>query len=299
MGPLAMTPSQQIAQFLATGITEGSVYALVALGFTIIFNATGIVNFSQGEFVMVGALLGVTFVQFNLPLPAVIVLATLGATAVAVCLERLAIRPLRDAPILTMIFTTIAASLLLRGAASLAWGPNAIPMEPFSAREPFRVAGAAIVPQSVWIVGISLTAVVALQLFFRNTLTGKAMRAAASNRVAARLVGINISHMSLIAFALSGAVSGLAGVVFAPSKFASYAMGTPLAVKGFCGAILGGIGNGMGAVIGGLTLGILESLAAGLISSQYKDAITLLVMILVLFIRPTGLFGRGDAGRGL
>jgi branched-chain amino acid transport system permease protein len=294
-----MSPAEQLAQFLATGITEGCVYALVALGFTIIFNATGIVNFAQGEFVMVGALLGVTLSGLGLPLFLVIIVATLGATAVAVLLERLAIRPNRDAPILILIFTTIAASLLLRGAGQLIWGPNAIPMDPFSSREPYRLMGAAIVPQSVWIVGFSVAAVIALQLFFRNTLTGKAMRAAASNRMAARLAGINISHMSLTAFSLSGAVSGLAGVVFAPSKFASYGMGTPLAVKGFCGAILGGMGNGIGAVIGGLMLGILENLAAGLISSQYKDAITLLVMILVLFIRPTGLLGRGDAGRGL
>ncbi len=294
-----MTHAEQLAQFLATGLTEGCVYALVALGFTIIFNATGIINFAQGEFVMVGALLAVTLSKLGLPLVAVILLPTAGATAVALCLERFAIRPLRDAPVLMLIFVTIAASLMLRGLAQVLWGPNAIPLPPFTGERPFMILGAAVRPQDLWIIGIGLATVTAVQFFFRNTMTGKAMRAAASNRTAARLVGINISSMAMIGFALSGAISGLAGVVFAPNKFARYSMGTPLAVKGFCGAILGGLGNGIGAVVGGIVLGILENLAAGLISSQYKDAITLIIMLLVLFVRPTGLLGKRETGRAL
>jgi branched-chain amino acid transport system permease protein len=294
-----MALSEQIAQFLATGITEGCVYALVALGFTIIFNATGIVNFAQGEFVMVGALLAATLGNAGLPLGLVIVIGTLGGAAVAVLLERLAIRPLRNAPILVLIFVTIAGSLMLRGIANLIWGPNAIPMQSFSGDEPFRVLGAAVVPQALWIIGMSMATVIALVVFFRSTLIGKAMRAAASNRMAARLAGINISTMAMIGFGLSGGISGLAGVIFAPSKFAQYSMGTPLAIKGFCGAILGGMGSSIGAVIGGIILGILENLAAGLISSQYKDAITLIVMVLVLFVRPMGLLGKDDLKRGL
>ncbi len=294
-----MPLQEQIAQFLATGVTEGCVYALVALGFTIVFNSTGIVNFAQGEFVMIGAMLGVTFSGLGLPLVLVVLFSTLGAALVAIAVERLAIRPLRDAPILILIFVTIAASLTFSGSAKLIWGPNAIPMEPFSGHEPIRLAGAAIRPQDLWIVTMSIVAVTLLQLFFKHTLTGRAMRAAASNRIAARLVGINTSTMAMIGFALSGAISGLAGVVFAPNKFAAYGMGTPLAVKGFCGAILGGLGNGLGAVVGGIILGVLENLAAGLVSSNYKDAITLIVMMLVLFIRPTGLLGKKDTGRGL
>ncbi|MFP3904361.1 MAG: branched-chain amino acid ABC transporter permease [Armatimonadota bacterium] len=289
-----MTLWEQLLQFGVTGLTEGCVYALVALGFTIIYNATGIVNFAQGEFVMIGAMVAVTLASLGLPLIAVIVLSALAAAVVAVLLERFAIRPLAGANVLLLIFVTIAASLLFRGAAQVIWGPNATPLPPFTGEEPIRFWGAAMKPQDLWIIGVAIITVIAVQLFFRRTMTGKAMRAAASNRIAARLAGINISHMSLIAFLISGAISGLAGVVFAPNKFAQYSMGTPLAVKGFCGAILGGMGNSIGAVIGGIILGLAENIAAGLISSQYKDAITLIILLLVLFIRPAGLLGKTE-----
>lgn len=287
-----MALSEQLLQYLVTGVTEGCVYALVALGFTIIYNATGIVNFAQGEFVMIGAMLAVTLSQWGLPLVAVIVLSAAAAALVAILMERFAIRPLGDASVLLLIFVTIAGSLLLRGGAQVIWGPNATPLPPFTGEEPIRFYGAAMKPQDLWIIGIAVLTVIGLQVFFRRSLTGKAMRAASSNRVAARLAGINISTMSLIAFAISGAISGLAGVVFAPNKFAQFSMGTPLAVKGFCGAILGGMGNSIGAVVGGVILGVVENLAAGLISSQYKDAITLVILLLVLFIRPTGILGK-------
>jgi branched-chain amino acid transport system permease protein len=290
-----MSLSDTLLQLALSGIALGTVYGIVGLGFTIIYNATGVINFAQGEFVMLGGLIAVTLAQFHVPPLASALIAGIVVALVGILLERLAIRPVSRRSVMAMITVTIGASMALRGLALALWGPNAQALDTFSGDTPIAVGGAALAPQELWVVGTALLIVVATQLFFNLTVVGKAMRACAINRVAAQLAGIGVERMTLLAFGLSAGMSGVAGVVLAPLTMVSCSSGTPLAVKGFCAAIVGGLGNGVGAVAGGVLLGVLESMGAGLVSSGYKNAFAFLVLLLVLFLRPSGLFARKSA----
>ncbi len=282
----------KLLQLTLSGIAVGTIYGIVGLGFTIIFNATGVINFAQGEFVMLGGLIGVTLVGLHVPLPLAVLVSAAAVACVGVLLERLAIRPLSGSSVIGMVTVTIAASMLIQGAAKLLWGPNAVPLVAFSGETPVHVGSAALAPQELWVAATALLIVIGTQLFFNHTLAGKAMKACAINQAAARLAGISVERMNRLAFGLSAGISGLAGVVLAPLTMVAYSSGTPLAVKGFCAAIVGGLGNGIGAVVGGVFLGVLESIGAGMISSGYKNAFAFLVLLLVLFLRPGGLLGR-------
>ncbi len=283
-------------QFILTGITVGSVYALVALGFTVIYNATGIINFAQGEFVVLGGLCFYTFlVVLHLPLPLALLLAVVVVAGVGVLMERLALRPLRKAPIVTLVIVTIGVSMMLRGLAHIGWGSQALPVPAFSGEGAFHVGGAALQLQYLWVMGLASLAVLGLWLFFERTLAGKAMRACAINPEAAGLAGISVTRMVQVSFALSAAISALAGAVIAPITFASYDGGMVLGLKGFAGAVIGGLGNNWGAVLGGLVVGLLENLGVGLAPegfAGYKDAFAFLILLLVLFLRPGGLLSR-------
>lgn len=289
--------SEQFLQFIITGITVGSTYALVGLGFSIIYNASDVVNFSQGEFVMIGAMSAISLLAVGVPyFPAL-----LGAVVITVCvgmmLEKLAIEPAKGASVVTMIIITIGASIFLRGAALLIWGKDFHALPPFTGSEPIRVAGATVLPQSLWVMGVTAVLVLLVRYFFTRTEMGKAVLACSYNKTAAHLVGINVNLMLLMAFGISAFLGGTAGLLIAPITFMSYGAGIMLALKGFSAAIIGGMGNPMGAVAGGLLLGVLESLGTGLISSGYKDAIAFIIILMVLFFRPSGLFGRRSAER--
>ncbi|MBI4492090.1 MAG: branched-chain amino acid ABC transporter permease [Chloroflexi bacterium] len=284
------------AQYLVTGLTLGSIYALVALGFVTVFSVTGVINFAQGEFVMLGAMLAAQFVQVGAPLPLAALLAVAGAALVGALVFEVGLRPARGASELAMIIITIGASTAIRGAALLAWGTDPRPLAAFTPGPPIELAGAAVVRQSLWVLGATAAVLVALHLFFSTTAMGRALRACAVNAVAARLVGISPRHTGLAAFVLSGAVGAVAGVVLAPLSYATYDMGLMLGLKGFVGAVLGGMANPSGAVAGGLALGLLEAFGTP-ISSAYKDAAAFIVLILAMLLRPGGLFGRG-LGRG-
>ncbi len=291
---------QQILQYIVSGITVGSIYAVIALGFVVIYNVTGIINFAQGEFVMLGAMMAVNLQRNNVPLPLAIVAAVVFTTAVGAVLERLAIRPARNASVVALIIITIGASIAIRGISLIVWGPDPWSLRPFSGDEPIVVSGAAIAPQTLWVVGTTALVLVGLFAFFEWTLMGKAVRACAINRSAARLMGISPTMMALFCFAISAGIGAIGGVVMAPMTMASYDMGAMLSLKGFVAAIIGGLTNTPGAVVGGLLLGILESLSAGLISSGYKDAMALVVLFVVLLLRPAGILrGRGTSKGGL
>ncbi|WP_456432949.1 branched-chain amino acid ABC transporter permease [Thermosulfuriphilus sp.] len=282
----------ELLQYLFSGLTNGAIYALIALGFTIIFNATEVINFAQGEFVMLGAMILATLCQHTpLPLPVAFLVTMLVVAGVGLIMERLAIRPARGANPLVLIIITIGVSILLKGMAMFIWGKDPLPVPPFTGEKPIFILGATIVPQGLWILGVGLVAVAVVQWFFQTTIMGKAMRACAVNQKAASLIGINVSPLVFISFGLSAATSAIAGMVISPITFATYDMGTMLGLKGFCAAVLGGLGSGFGSVLGGFLLGTLESLAAGLISSAYKDAVAFFILIIVLLIRPKGLFG--------
>jgi branched-chain amino acid transport system permease protein len=205
--------------------------------------------------------------------------------------ERLAIRPARDATPISLIIITVGGGVLIKGLAMLFWGKDAFTLPPFSGQKPLMLAGATILPQSLWIIGLTLLLVAALEIFLRFTLLGKAMRAASFNPLAARLVGIRVSQMVQFSFGLSSALGAAAGVMIAPITMGVYDMGTMLGLKGFCAAVIGGLGSIFGGVLGGLVLGVAEAFASGLLSSGYRDAVAFLILLLVLFFRPQGLIG--------
>lgn len=280
-----------LLQFLFSGVTVGAVYALVALGFTIIYNASDVVNFAQGEFVMLGGMITVFAHQTGAPLPLAALLAIALAAAVGVALDKLAIEPARGAPVVSLIIITIGASILIRGAAQLVFDRRIHRFPAFSGDEPFRLLGATILPQSLWVLAGAFAVFGGLWLFFTRTLTGRAVLATSNNRLAAQLVGIDTGWVMTLAFGLSAAIGALAGVLATPITLVSYDVGVALALKGFAAAMLGGMGNPKGALVGGLLLGLLEALTAGYVSSQYKDAVAFVVILAVLFARPQGLFG--------
>jgi branched-chain amino acid transport system permease protein len=293
-----MSLGDQVAQFMVSGVTTGSIYALIALGFCIIHNATGIVNFTQVDFVSLGGLMMYTFlVSLGLPLPVAFLFAVLAVTCVGALVELLAIRPARSREIIILIFITIGVSILMRGLFKIIWGKNQMAVPHFSGESALVLFRAAVLPQSLWILGITIIVVLLLHYFFSRTRTGRAMRATCSNPRAAALMGVNVNRMILLSFALSGALGAVAGIIIVPITTLSYDIGVMLGLKGFAAAVLGGYGNSMGAVAGGLILGVLESLGSGLISSKYKDVIAFSVLVAVLFVKPSGLFGYGDKER--
>jgi branched-chain amino acid transport system permease protein len=283
---------QEFLQYLFSGVTNGAIYAVIALGFTMLYKSTGLINFAQGEFVMLGALSMITLWSgFELSLPLAFLLTIAGVSVVGIILERLAIRSVRKPHPIVLIIITIGASILLRGVAMLGWGKDAHSSPAFSRNEPFEVAGATLLPQSLWILGIVLVIVTALHFFTRGTLTGKAMQACAINKRAAWLLGIPSETMVLLAFAMSAGMGAVGGILIAPISMSSYDMGMTLGLKGFCAAMLGGLGSSWGAVLGGLLLGILEALGVGFFSSSLKDAIAFLLLLLILYVRPAGILG--------
>ncbi|RBO52400.1 branched-chain amino acid ABC transporter permease [Rhodovulum sp. BSW8] len=286
-----------LMQFVFSGVTVGAVYALVALGFTIIYNASDVVNFAQGEFVMLGGMITVFAHLAGLPLPLAALGAILATAALGVALNRLAIEPARGAPVVSVIIITIGASILIRGAAQLIFDKQLHGLPAFSGDDPIRVMGATILPQSLWVIGGALAVFVGLWAFFTRTLTGKAVLATSNNRTAAQLVGINTGWVMTLAFGLSAAIGALAGVLVTPITLVSYDVGVGLALKGFAAAMLGGMGNPKGALAGGILLGLFEALTAGYVSSHYKEAVAFIVILGVLFAMPQGLFGRAGTER--
>ncbi|MCP5231854.1 MAG: branched-chain amino acid ABC transporter permease [Zoogloeaceae bacterium] len=281
----------QFLQFLFSGITVGATYALAALGFTLIYNASNVINFAQGEFIMLGGMLAVFFSQAGLPLPAALALAILIPAIVGVLLEKFAIEPVKGAETVSLIIITIGASLVIRGVVQVTLGKGTYSLPPFSGDTPIDILGATLLPQSLWVLGVTAIVVVALWYYFSRTLGGKAMLAAANNRLAAELVGINTNWVLFMSFAMAAALGALGGILITPITLTSYDVGIMLGLKGFVAAVLGGLGNGLGAVVGGLLVGVLEAMGAGYLSSAYKDAIPFVLILLILFFMPRGLFG--------
>ncbi len=287
----------EFLQFLFSGITVGAIYALVALGFSIIYNASHVINFAQGEFVMIGGMGTVFVAAAGLPLPVAMLSATALAVLCGVLLQKFAIERARGASVVSVIIITIGASIFLRGIAGIVWDRNFHSIPAFSGEQPIHIGGATVVPQSLWILGVSVLVALVLFVFFNRTLVGKAMLGTAYNPLAARLVGINTRNILLLSFALAAALGSIGGILVAPMAPTHYQVGVMLGLKGFSAAIVGGLGSGPGAMIGGLLVGICEALAAGYLSSQYKDAVAFVIILLVLFFRPQGLLGRATGDR--
>lgn len=281
----------QFLQFLFTGITTGAAYALAALGFTIIYNTSNVINFAQGEFIMLGGMFSTALLAAGLPLPLAIALAIVLTGIAGLIVEKLAIEPARNAEVVTLIIITIGVSLIIRGLIQVWLGKGTHALPPFSGDVPFRIMGASLLPQSLWVLGVALVVMLILGWFFARTRIGKAMLATSYNKLAAQLVGVNTKVILLLSFGLSAVLGAVGGVILAPITYTSYDVGIMLGLKGFVAAVLGGLGGGVGAIAGGLILGIAEAMAAGYISSSYKDAVPFILILLILFFRPGGLFG--------
>ncbi len=285
-------------QFIFMGLQRGSIYAMVAMGFNIIYNSTGIINLAQGEFVVLGGLMMVTLTMgADLSIPFSFIITVFFVMGVGILMERFTINPVKTPSVLRLIIITVAVSILLKGVAMCFWGKESHFMRHFSGTEPFEIMGATILPQTLWIIGILIIIVAGLILFFNFTMTGKSMRACSINRDAARLTGINDRKMVMFSFALSAGIGAVAGIIITPIIQMDYAKGALLGIKGFGAAVVGGLGNSMGAVVAGILIGILEALGGGYISSHYMDAFALLFLLIVLFIRPSGIFGSREASR--
>ncbi|NOY65359.1 MAG: branched-chain amino acid ABC transporter permease [Nitrospirae bacterium] len=279
-------------QYIAAGITYGIIYAIVAIGFNIIYNTTGIINFAQGEFLMLGSMIAISLHDF-MPLFPSIVLAVIITMFIGALIELLFIRWLEGPSILRMIIITIGISILIRELALAIWGESVRALPYFTGDEVTSVSIGVVKvsPQVLWVVGICILMVIILQIFFQFTLLGRKMRACATNPMAARLCGINTKNMVTLSFMLSALIGAVAGCVVSPITYSQYNMGTGLAIKGFTVAILGGLGNSLAALGGGIVLGLLESFSVWVMPSAYKDAISIAILLIILFVRPTGLFG--------
>ena len=276
-------------QFIFSGLMLGSIYALIALALVTTYNITGILNMAQGEFVAIGALSACSLYSAGFSLPVSFILAVLITAVIGGLTERLAINPARNSSPMSLIIITIGVSIALRGAALLIWGTDPYSLPSFSGGGSLNILGAIINNQSLWIFGLVVFAVSGLYIFMERTYWGKAVRACVINRVGARLVGINPHILSFMALVASGALGAAAGIVITPVTLATYDMGFVLGLKGFVAAVLGGINSVGGAIVGGLLLGVLEIFGAGLVSSGFKDAVALIVLIIVLLVRPEGI----------
>lgn len=246
---------------------------------------------------MLGGMLAVFFTAAGLPLPVALALEILVPAIVGVVVEKLAIEPVKGAETVTLIIITIGASLVIRGLVQIWLGKGTFALPAFSGDQPIEILGAVLMPQSLWVFGITAIVVVALWYFFNRTLQGKAMLATSFNRTAAELVGINTSWVLFMSFAMSAALGALGGILITPITLTSYDVGIMLGLKGFVAAVVGGLGNGLGAVLGGLLVGVLEALGAGYVSSAYKDAIPFALILLMLFFMPQGLLGARNTER--
>ena len=276
---------------VVSGLATGCVYALIALGFVLIFKATDVVNFAQGEFVMVSGFISYTLlIRGGLPYWLVLVLTVVASGFVGVALERVVVRPIMDAPIFSIVIATIGASTVLRSSAGILYGYDVLPLPTLFSKDPVRLGVLTFTAMDAGVIGSSLAIMLALYLFIKLTKTGMAMRATAQSQTAARLMGVSVKRIFSLTWAISAAIGGVAGVLIAPIIYLDPNLGF-IGVKAFAGAILGGFGSIPGAIVGGMLLGVLENLSGYFFNAGIKQVSTYILLILVLVIRPSGFFG--------
>ncbi|MGB6766652.1 MAG: branched-chain amino acid ABC transporter permease [Methyloceanibacter sp.] len=289
-----MSDQAYFVQILVNGFSVGCIYGLIGIGFCVIYNASGIVNFAQGAFVMLGGMITyVLLTTFHLHLVVAGAFATVVVAFIGIIIERVVVRPLwdRNATMFVMILATLAVQIVIERATLILVGdqPKSIPV--FTDLPPIRLAGVSIGYQTLWIVGTSLVLIALLALFFQKTLVGRAMRACSINREAAALQGIQVSRMLALSFALSAALGAIAGILLTPTQFTAFNVGTPFAISGFIAAIVGGFGRPFGAFLGGIALGLAQALAVFGLGSGLKNVTALAVLLAFLFFRPSGILG--------
>lgn len=282
----------EFLQFVASGLTRGSIYGMVGIGFALIFRSSGVINFAQGEFVMLGGMSAAFLLSLGVPIPLALLTAVLLTIVVGLVVQFGVVARMRKPSILAIIIATVGVGMMLRGAVEVVLGRQFFSLPAISGDAPVDVLGAKILPQSLWILLFLIVLAIALSYFFRRTMLGKAMQAAASNRLAAELSGIDVSRIFLVCFALSAALGAVAGILITPITLTQYDVGIALGIKGFGAAILGGLRNPLGSVWGGIILGLAEALSGGYLSSAYQDAVAFTLIIAVLLLYPNGLFAK-------
>jgi branched-chain amino acid transport system permease protein len=288
----------QMLQYVANGLVSGGIYAVVAVGFITIYNVSRVINMAQGEFLMLGGMTMVSLLAMNIPYAGAFVISVLLVVVVGIFIQKFIVGKAKNANPVSLIILTIGISILIRGLASLIWGKDPYALKPLTSNEPITIVGVSVSQQNLWVILTVLIILFGLWYLMDKTMLGKKINACSVNTLAARLMGISPSKMTMLSFAISGATGAVAGIVIAPLSVTSYDVGMVLGIKGFAAAILGGLGNPLGATVAGFLLGLLESVAAGYISSGLKDAIAFFILIAVLLIKPTGLFAERSVGKG-
>lgn len=290
----------QLTQSLVTGLGVGLIYGLVGIGFCVIYNASGIVNFAQGVFVMLGGMFCHTVMtRLGVPLVIAAVIAVPLVAIVGMLIDRFVVRPMwdRNATLFAIILATLATQIMIERITILTLGDQPRTFPEFTAGGPMKIGSIAIGYQLFWILGTAALMILLLWLFFTRTVTGRALRACAQNREAAALLGIPVSRMLMISFALSAALGAVAGILVTPTQYTAFNVGTPFGVNGFIAAIIGGFGHTGGALAGGLLLGVAQAVAIVVFGAGFKNVAALSLLLLVLLVFPSGLFGKPDDGK--
>ena len=283
----------QILQSLVNGIGVGLIYGLVGIGFCVIYNASGIVNFAQGVFVMLGGMFTHTLLtRLGLPVFVAAAIAVPLVAAAGMVLELLVVRPMwnRGATMFAIILATLAAQIMIERITILTLGDQPRTLAEFTTGGPLRIGGLAVSYQFFWILGCAALMIALLWLFFARTRTGRALRACSQNREAASLLGVPVGRMLMVSFALSAALGALAGILVTPTQYTAFNVGTPFGVYGFIAAIIGGFGSAGGALAGGVLLGVFQALAIVLLGAGFKNVAALSILLVVLLVFPNGLF---------
>lgn len=289
-----MPDLQQLLQSLTNGVGVGLIYGLVGIGFCVIYNASGIVNFAQGVFVMLGGMITHTLLnRAGLPMPVAALVAIVLVAAVGVLMDRLVVRPMwnRNATLFAIILATLAAQIMIERITILTLGDQPRTFAEFTAGGPLKVAGIAVSYQLFWILGSAALMILALWLFFTKTRTGRALRACSQNREAAALLGIPVGRMLMVSFAVSAALGAAAGILVTPTQYTAFNTAIPFGVNGFIAAIIGGFGNAAGALAGGILLGAAQALSIVFVGAGYKNVVALTILLIVLLFFPSGIFG--------
>jgi branched-chain amino acid transport system permease protein len=268
----------------------GAIYAMVGIGFSFIYRVTAVLNFAQGEFLMLGGMVAITMTSFlGLPLTIGLIIAILAVTMTGMLFHLGAIRVLGKTEPVRMILITIAGSMFLQGVAYLIWGTDDYNLTALIKTGTINIFGAAVNSQVIPVFIAAILISFVLKIFFDKTIWGKASTSCSESREASMLLGINVDRMGMLSFAMSAGIGAIGGILIAPISLMQYQKGVPLAIKGIAGAVIGGLGNIWGALIGGLILGLAEALSAGVIASYMTDVVVFVILMLVLFIRPEGL----------
>lgn len=279
-------------QQVLNGLTNGSLYALMAVGVTMVYKSLGMLNFAHGDTMMIGTFITLTFVDMGIPFYIAILLGIASAAVLGFLLERIILRRVRFSSFVNLLIATVSVSYVLRNTGMVIWGTSPRLFPSMFPEQLIQLGNFNVTPQSIGIILVSLAIITSLHLFFTRVKVGKCMQLASSDPEGAAMMGVNVSYMRFLTFGISAGLAAIAGIMIAPLTYARVDMSVTIGMKAFAAAILGGIGNLWGALLGGLILGIVEAVGAAYISTAYRDAFSFIILFLVLFVKPTGLLNK-------